>query len=441
MDRKSKYFFKKCVSFSEVALTENQNTSIVQILRTGSWDHPVYGQFKVDLIDLAQFVQNFQNNIRGVDLCVDVNHESGHRAVGWYREVYQEGDALFASIEWTTEGIQYITSKQYRYFSPELYFSFRDEESGEVTNNVLVGGGITNRPFFKGMKALQMSEPENPIENEARKTFYFYNSDSMTKSFSDIVAELASVSKVSPAQLDEARLAFSELPSAEHDTAVAQMSAIEAKFSEDEGTPSDEAPVDTPVDTQAVETQETPAEEAPADEPNPAHSTLTPIDAPVIEASETDKESAVFKETGMTTEQIKNMQKSFSEMAQKQKLADLDKLVTACTFSQTNPVGTVLPKAKNAIVTFASKLPEGLVKEFMELIKAPNFAGTPVSFQEKGSNASEQFTAPKEIPSGVDRESYILANLATQFKEKDASLTLESATLKAHEYMTQNGIK
>lgn len=440
MDRKSKYFFKKCVSFSEVSLGENQNTSIIQILRTGSWDHPVYGQFKVDLIDLAQFVQNFQNNIRGVDLCVDVNHESGHRAIGWYREVYQEGDALFASIEWTTEGIQYITSKQYRYFSPELYFSFRDEESGEVTNNVLVGGGITNRPFFKGMKALQMSEPENPIENEARKTFYFYNSDSMTKSFSDIVAELAGVSKVSPAQLDEARLAFSELPSAEHDTAVVQMSAIEAKFSEDEGTPSDEAPAETPAETPEV-TPETPAEEAPADEPNPAHSNLTPIDAPVIEASETDKESSVFKETGMTTEQIKTMQKSFSEMAQKQKLADLDKLVTACTFSQTNPVGTILPKAKNAIVSFASKLPEGLVKEFMELIKAPNFAGKSVSFKEEGSNVESQFTAPKEIPSGVDRESYILANLATQFKEKDATLSLEQATLKAHEYMTQNGIK
>lgn len=438
MDRKSKYFFKKCVSFSEVELTAEQNTSVIQILRTGSWDHPVYGQFKVDLVDLSQFVQNFKNNVRGVDLCVDVNHHHEHRAVGWYRDVYQEGEALFALIEWTPEGKQLITSKQYRYFSPELYFSYRDEESGEVQNNVLVGGGITNRPFFKGMKALQMSEPETPIENEARKTFYFYNLSDMSKKFSDIVADLAKVSKVSPAQLDEARLSFSELATADQDAALPEMKAIEAKFSEEAEDPAPEAQDPTPadpVDPTPVDPTPTPAEPTPAEPTTPTE----PVQANEDETKQ--KEAVIFAETGMSTEQIKAMQKSFSEMAHKQKLADLEKSVEAHIFSETNQKGRILPKAKASVVTFASKLPENLVKEFFDLVSGQNFVGKSVEFGEIGTNEALVFNVPSNIPGNVDRSSYILANLAAQFKEKDSTLSLESATLKAHEYMTKNGIK
>lgn len=437
MDRKSKYFFKKCVSFSEIELAQDQSTTVVQILRTGSWDHPIYGQFKVDLVDLMQFVQNFKNNVRGVDLCVDVNHHHEHRAVGWFRNVYQEGEALFALIEWTAEGKELLTSKQYRYFSPELYFSFRDEETGEVLNNVLIGGGITNRPFFKGMKALQMSEPETAIENEARKTFYFYNLSDMSKKFSDIVAELANVSKVTPAQLDEARLSFSQLSTAEQDASIASMSAIEAKFTEEV---EEEAPADeTPKTEENKEGEGDGGEgEGEGEGENPNPETADPVKANEDGA---DVNAQIFKETGMTMDEIKAMQKSFSEMAQKQKLADLEKQVEAHVFSEKNQKGRILPKAKPAVVTFASKLPENLVKEFFELVSGQNFAGKSVEFGEKGSNESLAFNIPANVPNGVDRESYILANIAQQFKEKDASLSLEGATLKAHEYITKNGIK
>lgn len=156
--RAQNHFYKKCVAFSELTLNDGGRTSTVQILRTGSWNHPTYGTFSVSFGDLDEFVANFKANVRGVDLAVDVNHDPEHRAIGWFRDVYREGEALFAVVEWTDEGLEKINSKEFRYFSPELFFSYRDEESGADLRNVLIGGGITNRPFFKGMKALKMSE-------------------------------------------------------------------------------------------------------------------------------------------------------------------------------------------------------------------------------------------------------------------------------------------
>ena len=169
--RAQNHFFKKCVSFSEINVTEGTRTSIVQILKTGSWNHPVYGTFSVTTENLDEFVANFKANVRGVDLCVDVNHDPEHKAIGWFRDVYREGEALFASIEWNDEGLDQINSKAFRYFSPELFFSYRDEETGVDLRNVLIGGGITNRPFFKGMQALKMSEP-GADANEASQSFF-----------------------------------------------------------------------------------------------------------------------------------------------------------------------------------------------------------------------------------------------------------------------------
>ncbi len=442
MDRKQKYFFRRAASFAEVALGGGDKVSTIQILRTGSWNHPVYGQFAVNIIDLEDFVRNFRENVRGVKLCVDVNHEGEHRAIGWFTDVYRDGEALFAVIDWTDEGVELITSKQYRYFSPELYFSFRDEETSQEIKNVLIGGGITNRPFFKGMQALQMSEPENAIAGEARKTFYFYNSDSMKKQFSEIVAAFSSLTKVNAAQLDEARLAFSELDSKEQDKAFSDMSSIEKKFSEDapaEEAPADAAPATPPAD-EVTPPADAPTDAAPADEP-PADAVTPQADA--VQASETAKtaEAALFAETGLSLVQIKEMQRQFSDMESKQYKADLEKQVSTFCFSEANKAGTLLPKAKNTVVEFAAKIPKNLVAEFFEIIKSQNFVGKVVEFGEKGkSGEAAVFSVPSETPAGVERESFVLATIAKQFSEAKG-IDLGAATLEAHKYIQANKIQ
>lgn len=400
----------------------------------------------MSVLDLEQFVQNFKNNVRGVKLAVDVNHHPEHRAVGWFADVYREGDALFAVIEWTFEGEYLITSKQYRYFSPELFFSYRDEETKETIPNVLVGGGITNRPFFKGMQALQMSEPSDVIVGEKRKTFYFFNSDSMKKPFSTLVSEFADLAKVDAAQLDAARLAFSELSTEDQEKSMSEMSSIESKFSEEE-TPADDVPpagddappadpATPPADADTPPAGDTP----PADEP-PADPATPPTEP--LQASEADKAIAakLFNETGMTLDEIKSMQKTFSDMQAKQYKADLEKQVNAFTFSESNKAGNLLPKARGSVVEFAAKIPQNLVAEFFEILKGKNFVGKSVEFGEKGTNeAPATFSVPAETPAGVDRESFVLATIAKQFSET-RKVDLATATLEAHKYIRENSVK
>lgn len=87
--RAQNFFYKKCVSFSEITSTED-GKSTIQILRIGQWNHPIYGQFSISPADLEQFVFNFKANVRGVDLCVDENHEGEHKAIGWFRDVFRD---------------------------------------------------------------------------------------------------------------------------------------------------------------------------------------------------------------------------------------------------------------------------------------------------------------------------------------------------------------
>jgi hypothetical protein len=51
-----------------------------------------------------------------------------------------------------------IKGGEYRYFSPEWTYSYIDTESGIDYGATLLAGGLTNRPFFKGMASVMCSE-------------------------------------------------------------------------------------------------------------------------------------------------------------------------------------------------------------------------------------------------------------------------------------------
>lgn len=411
--RAQNFFYKKCVSFSEITSTED-GKSTIQILRIGQWNHPIYGQFSISPADLEQFVFNFKANVRGVDLCVDENHEGEHKAIGWFRDVFRDWNALFATIEWNDRGLELINSKTYRYFSPELFFSYRDEETDVEMRNVLIWGGITNRPFFKGMKALSMSEPGTPSD-DSREPIYFFNSEPMGKKFSEIVAELKPLEKVTTAQLDELKLAFNELPEEEQAAAQADVTDAESKLD-------DTPPADTPPEEKEKE-----GEQKPEDKP--------------LEASEKQFSEEALKHIGMSLPEIREMQKKFSELASAAKFQEVEKKVVAHVYSEANKTGTILPKAKDKIAQFAAKLPDALASEFFEILNGKPFRT--VEFKEIGGQEAKigelSFNIPEAAPEGVTRGSFVLDFVAKKFQEADKS-TYEAALYKASKYITDNAI-
>lgn len=132
-------------------------TKEIEILKTGEWDHPSYGPIKITDKDLDDFVKNFNKKIRN-DLPINIEHKTTEGAVGWFKKIIKKGKSLFAKVEWTTKGRQLLKDKVFKYFSPEFYSTYDDPETRKIYKNVLVGGALTNTPYFKGLKAIVFSE-------------------------------------------------------------------------------------------------------------------------------------------------------------------------------------------------------------------------------------------------------------------------------------------
>lgn len=422
---------KTNIWFSFAEITDSWKTSKIQILRTWNWKHPVYGALKISENDLEQFKENFDNKTRGVDLAVDINHDMGHRAVGWYKEVIKEWEKLFAVIEWTKEGVELIKTGVYRYFSPELHFIFQDEETGKQIKNVLVWGWITNRPFFKNMEALKMHEVENK-----NKDIYFYNTDKMN--FKDIAAKLQDKENISAEEFNEATVAFEELNYEETVANMETMTNLQAKFNEEE---KEEEEKETPeVEAETEETpDETPEEEEKEEEADEKEEEADPSEEKK-EFSESQEFSEMLKaQTGMSLDEIKDQQKKFSEMSRQFKEKEISEKLGTFMFNDSTKEWFILPKCKDKLTAFVSKLNDNMAKEFFEIL--PNM-NAKVQFGEMGAEGktASAFNIPETTPAGFDRESFVIATVADQLQEKDG-LEYSEAIIKAGQIVEKQNLK
>ena len=107
--------------------------------------------FTVDLAAAETIVAAFRS--RGVDLVIDYEHQSlgGDRApaAGWIKDLQARLDGLWGRVEWTPQATEYLTNKEYRYFSPVLRL---DPETRIPT--ALLHVGLTNVPAISRLTPL-----------------------------------------------------------------------------------------------------------------------------------------------------------------------------------------------------------------------------------------------------------------------------------------------
>lgn len=159
-----------------IALSEEHEKlpSRVQLLRTGSFSHPVYGQFEITKEHLLAFKENHEANTRGIDLAIDYAHESDKEAAAWIKALEladtQNGVALYAHVEWTPDGAEAVIKKKYRYLSAEFTLNYQHNESLKEHGPTLLGAGLTNRPVIKDMDpVIELSESEeNKMDKDAK---------------------------------------------------------------------------------------------------------------------------------------------------------------------------------------------------------------------------------------------------------------------------------
>ncbi len=150
---------------TEIELKEENGrfTSRIPVVPAGKFKHPWYGDIDFTEPVLRSAKRHFDNKLLGTDIMVDENHDRG-QALGWFKSVSvgetdfddQKHTGLHAIIDWTPRGRELLSNGIYKYFSAE-FGSFTDP-AGKKTSNVLFGGGLTNRPFFKQMPAVKFEE-------------------------------------------------------------------------------------------------------------------------------------------------------------------------------------------------------------------------------------------------------------------------------------------
>lgn len=139
--------------------------SQVQVFRTGTFYHRVYGKFTITTKDLEIMKANFDKGIpkAPTEMVVDYEHMSAlttqvSPAAGWVKSLEVRDGKLYATVEWTEEAAGFIGRKEYRFISPEWVMDYTDKESNKNLGPALLSIGLTNRPFIDGMAPVMLSE-------------------------------------------------------------------------------------------------------------------------------------------------------------------------------------------------------------------------------------------------------------------------------------------
>lgn len=146
---------------SAITLDEGSNSSWIMALKVGTYQHPLFGEIDINAERAQAFAQNANAKVIGKDLDIDYDHKKRRDdAAGWVSATEARADGVWYQVEWTEEAAKKIKSREYRYFSAEFADMWTHPESGRIYSDVLFGGGLTNRPFIKGMVPVNLSEGE-----------------------------------------------------------------------------------------------------------------------------------------------------------------------------------------------------------------------------------------------------------------------------------------
>lgn len=117
-----------------------------------------HGAFVVDEESLRLAIDAFEGH--GTDLPIDFEHQTlggafaspdgTAPAAGWIKRLVGRPDVgLFAEIEWTAPGREFVSAKQYRYLSPVAIIRKADQKLVAIHS-----AALTNKPAIVGMEPL-----------------------------------------------------------------------------------------------------------------------------------------------------------------------------------------------------------------------------------------------------------------------------------------------
>ena len=136
---------------------------------------------------------------------------------------------------------------------------YKDEETGEMIKNLLVGGAFTNRPFFKLMSPLMASEDEaarSQTDQDGQSATFLFSVSKPMKTIANILAAFHETGAISAEDQGTLKQKYSELSTEEREPRlIAQIeSALEfSEESDDDAADEDSADDDDSSDDDSSE--------------------------------------------------------------------------------------------------------------------------------------------------------------------------------------------
>lgn len=135
----------------------------IEALQARTYHTPQYGEVQVTVDKLNNFVSNFKSNVRGIEITTDYDHgkdaAKGNKASGVIKDVKVSGDKLLYGVSFTDTAKKEIKDGEWKYFSADWLDTYVHEDGSEH-QDVLLGGGLTNRPVAKGLSSLPVNFSE-----------------------------------------------------------------------------------------------------------------------------------------------------------------------------------------------------------------------------------------------------------------------------------------
>lgn len=133
----------------------------VHALPFGQYQHPLHGEMVFDTAKLNALASSVKTRVRGIDPDIDYDHKAdpakGSQAAGWVKDAEVRDNGLWLQVDFTDTATGEINDKKYRYFSAEFTDTWTDSQ-GNTHKDVLLGGGLTNRPYMKNLMPVNLSE-------------------------------------------------------------------------------------------------------------------------------------------------------------------------------------------------------------------------------------------------------------------------------------------
>jgi len=143
-------------------LSDSRNTITVNFARVMKFNDPYYGKVDLSRKKFQSMIKNFDANIYGQEIFIDVAHSPSDGAAATIKKVFMEGTKLRGEVEFTDFGVDAVKKRGFRYLSIDFTENYTDPETEKEHGPLLFGAGLTIRPRVKRLDPVQFSFDNEP---------------------------------------------------------------------------------------------------------------------------------------------------------------------------------------------------------------------------------------------------------------------------------------